>query len=64
MQELLRRGVIAPSLVVSYSHSLDDIELTIAAFGAAFQTYRRALEDGPESFLLGRSVSPVFRRYA
>ena len=43
-----RRGVFAPSLVVSYSHSDDDIDRTVEAIDSALGVYRRALEDGPD----------------
>ncbi len=61
MQELIRRGIIGPSFVVSYSHSDADIDRTIAAAGEALVTYHRALEEGPERFLVGRPLKPVFR---
>lgn len=64
MQELVRRGVLAPSFVVAYSHTHEDIDITVRALGDVLEIYRRALEDGPEALLLGRSVKPVFRRYA
>ncbi len=64
MQEMVARGVIAPSFVVSWSHSEKDIDDTVEAAGEAFRVYRRALEDGPEKYLRGRPVKPVFRRYA
>lgn len=62
LQETIRRGVLAPSLVVSYSHSDDDIDRTVEAIDGALGVYRRALEDGPGNFLEGRPVQPVFRR--
>lgn len=62
LQELIQRGIIAPSFVVSYSHSEADIDATIEAVGAALETYGRALEDGVEHFLEGRAVKPVNRR--
>jgi len=61
MQELIRRGILAPSFVVSYSHSDDDIDRTIEAVDGALEIYRRALNDGVEPFLAGRPVKPVFR---
>jgi glutamate-1-semialdehyde 2,1-aminomutase len=64
MQELIRRGVLAPSFVVSYSHTDRDIDLTIAAVHEALAVYRLALENGPERFLVGSPVKPVFRPYA
>lgn len=62
MQELARHGILAPSLVTSYSHSNDDIDRTIEAIDQAFIVYRRAIEDGVEKHLIGRSVRPVFSR--
>jgi len=62
MQELVRGGVIAPSFVVSWSHSEADIDRTVDAAAAAMQVYRRALDGGVERFLQGRPVQPVFRR--
>lgn len=63
MQELIRGGVLAPSFVVSYSHSDDDIDRTIEAADRAAEIYARALEDGPESHLAGPAVRPVFRAF-
>jgi glutamate-1-semialdehyde 2,1-aminomutase len=64
LQETIRRGVIAPALVVSYSHSDRDIDLTIEIIGEALAVYRKALEDGVEKYLEGRPVKPVFRPFA
>jgi glutamate-1-semialdehyde 2,1-aminomutase len=64
LQELLDRGVIAPSFVVTAAHSDDDIDRTVEVVGEALRTYRRALEDGVERYLRGRPVKPVFRPYA
>jgi glutamate-1-semialdehyde 2,1-aminomutase len=62
MQEMIKRGILAPSFVVSYSHSEQDIDFTIAAADETLLIYRRALEDGPGRYLEGRPVRPVFRR--
>jgi glutamate-1-semialdehyde 2,1-aminomutase len=63
LQELILRGVIAPSLVVSFSHSDDDIDRTIDAVDKALGIYAKALEDGVHRYLIGRPVKPVNRRY-
>ena len=63
LQEIMRRGVIAPSFVVSYSHSDADIDHTLDVIHAALTVYRRALEDGVDKYLHGRPVLPVFRRF-
>ncbi len=64
LQETIRRGVIAPALVVSYSHSQRDIDLTIEIVGEALAVYRKALEEGVDKYLHGRPVKPVFRPFA
>jgi glutamate-1-semialdehyde 2,1-aminomutase len=63
MQEMIRRGVLAPSFVVSYSHTDDDIDRTGVAVYEALGVYRRALEDGVDHYLIGRPVRPVNRRF-
>lgn len=64
LQEVIKRGIIMPSLVVSYSHSDEDIDRTIEAISGALQIYREALESGVEKKLVGKSVAPVFRKFA
>jgi glutamate-1-semialdehyde 2,1-aminomutase len=64
MQELIRRGILATSLVINYSHTPGDIAQTIEAFAGAATVYRRALDEGVEGYLEGRSVKPAIRPYA
>jgi glutamate-1-semialdehyde 2,1-aminomutase len=63
LQETIRRGVLMPSLVVSYSHMDEDVERTIAAMDEALGVYRRALDAGVERFLVGRPTRVVNRRF-
>jgi glutamate-1-semialdehyde 2,1-aminomutase len=63
LQETIRHGVLIPSLVVSYSHSDEDIDRTVAAIDAALAVYRQALEHGVERHLVGRPSQIVYRRY-
>lgn len=63
LQELIRRGVLAPSFIVSYSHTDDDIDRTIEAVDGALGVYRKALENGVQQFLVGPAVKPVYRRF-
>ena len=63
MQELIRHGVIAPSFVVSFSHSDEDIERTSDIVHEALAVYRKALDGGVEKYLNGRPVKPVYRKY-
>jgi glutamate-1-semialdehyde 2,1-aminomutase len=61
LQELLRRGVLAPSFVVGAAHTEVDIDATVAAVHEACLVYRRALTEGVDRHLEGRPVRPVFR---
>jgi glutamate-1-semialdehyde 2,1-aminomutase len=63
LQETIRRGVLMPSLVVSYAHTDEDIDLTVAAIDAALEVYRQALDAGIERFLVGRPSQIVYRRF-
>lgn len=63
MQELIRGGVLAPSFVVSYAHTDEDIDRTVEAVEHAAKIYARALEDGVDSHLVGPAVKPVFRTF-
>lgn len=63
LQEIIKRGIIAPSFVVSYSHSDADITRTIAAVHDVLGVYRKALDEGVEKYLVGRPVKPVFRDF-
>ena len=64
MQEILKRGILAASLVVGFSHSEKDIDRTIEAFDQAFEIYRQALDTGIEKYLVGRPVKPAIRPFA
>jgi glutamate-1-semialdehyde 2,1-aminomutase len=61
LQELIRNGILAPSLVVSYSHSDDDIDLTVAAFEKSMSVYRKAMDGNLSDHLVGPSIKTVYR---
>src|SRR5580698_9261499 len=46
LQELIRGGILAPSFVVSFSHSDEDIDRTIAVVEQALGVYAKAIENG------------------
>ena len=63
LQETIRRGVLMPSLVVSYAHQAEDVDRTIEAIDGALGVYARALDDGCERYLVGRPSETVYRAY-
>lgn len=63
LQETIKRGILAPSLIVSYSHSESDVDATIVAIDGALAVYRQALEEGVDKYLIGGPVKPVFRTF-
>ncbi len=62
LQEILARGVLAPSFLTAYSHDSDAIDETIDAVSGALAVYRKALEDGYEHYLRGPVTASVYRR--
>ncbi len=64
LQETVRRGVMMPSLVVSYAHTDADIDATLEAIDGALGVYAQALSDGVDKFLVGSPSRVVFERRA
>jgi len=65
LQELLRRGVLGQSFVISAAHTQEDIEQTAEAVIAALEVYSMAIDAGTvEPFVDGRAVAPALREYA
>ena len=60
LQETVARGLLAPSFVVSYAHTDDDLDRTAEIVDAALAVYADALEGGVDRFLRGRPVRPVY----
>jgi glutamate-1-semialdehyde 2,1-aminomutase len=61
LQETIRRGLLAPSLIVSYSHGDAEISQIGDIIHEALYVYRKALDEGIEKYLEGRPVKPVWR---
>jgi glutamate-1-semialdehyde 2,1-aminomutase len=57
LQEMIKRGVLAPSFVVSFSHTDQDIDLTVERVAESLLVYKRALSDGVDKYLVGRAVN-------
>ena len=63
LQETIKRGVIGPSLVVSYAHTEEDIDRTVDAIDGTLGVYVQALHDGVERHLTGDPCKPANRKY-
>jgi glutamate-1-semialdehyde 2,1-aminomutase len=63
LQEMIRRHVLAPTMLVSYSHGDADIDFTIEATYEALAVQKRALEEGLEGYLVGPPAKPVYRKF-
>jgi glutamate-1-semialdehyde 2,1-aminomutase len=65
LQEILRRGVLGQSYVISAAHTDRDVEQTVEAARSAVVAYRKALETGrPEELFTGPPVASAHRRLA
>ena len=65
LQELLSRGVLGQSFVISAAHTDEDLELTLEASDAALAVYARAVSAGStDGILVGPPVAPAVRRFA
>ena len=63
LQETIKRGLLAPSLIVSYSHTDNDIDRTIDIIHDSLYIYKKALDEGVKKYLIGRSAKPVWRKF-
>lgn len=65
LQEMLERGILGQSFVISAAHTDDDVDRTVEAVGESLTVYAKALEAGSTAGLLrGRPVAPALRRFA
>ena len=63
MQEMIKRGVLFQgAFVPCFSHTKEDINYFVHAFKETLNIYSKALESGIGSYLIGKSVKPVFRK--
>jgi glutamate-1-semialdehyde 2,1-aminomutase len=63
LQETIKRGLLAPSIVVNYSHKDEDIDKTVEIVDEALAVYRKAIDEGVDKYLVGRPVKPVYRTF-
>lgn len=63
LQETIKRGLLMTSLVISYSHSDEDVDRTIEAVDDSLSVYSKALENGVADYLIGPPSKSVYRQY-
>jgi glutamate-1-semialdehyde 2,1-aminomutase len=61
LQELIDRGILAPSFVVCAAHDPVAMRQTVDAVAELMPVYQRALESGIDQVLRGRPVRPALR---
>lgn len=65
LQEMLKRGILGQSFVISAAHTDADITETVEKVGQALAVYSRAIEAGSvDGLLVGNPVAPALRRLA
>ena len=65
LQEMLDRGVLGQSFVISAAHSDSDVAVTVDAVRDSLDVYRKALDAESTSGLLrGKPVAPAVREFA
>ncbi|MDQ5920533.1 MAG: glutamate-semialdehyde -aminomutase [Pseudomonadota bacterium] len=62
MQEMIKNGVLMPWMAIAYEHA-QVIDQTLTAVRHSLNVYKKALSDGINNYLDGRSIKPVFRKY-
>jgi len=62
-QETIKRGLLAPSLIVSFAHTDKDIDHTVERIADSLYIYRQAIDEGIEKYLISRPVKPVIRKF-
>jgi len=63
LQEAIRRGLLATSFVTSYSHTHRELDRTVEIINEVLTIYRKALDEGIDKYLKGRSIKTVYRTY-
>ena len=62
-QELIARGILFQGIFCPhYSHTEEDIQHILDAMNDACVVFKKALDEGCGSYLIGEAIKPVFRR--
>ena len=63
VQQMLKSNILMPWIAISYSHGKKELENTRKALIKTLGVYKKALKLGPDKFVKGRIIKPVFRKY-
>lgn len=63
LQEMIKNGVLMPWVAVCYAHGEEQLKHTFEAVEKSLQTYKKALDEGIDKYLVGPAIKPVFRKY-
>jgi glutamate-1-semialdehyde 2,1-aminomutase len=63
VQEMLKHKILMPWISIAYRHNQEHMNQIEYALNQTFKTYADALEQGPERFIEGSIIKPVFRKY-
>lgn len=62
-QEMIKRGVLMPYVALSMAHTTSELNQTLDAVSGTLNIYKRALNDGIDTYLHSKVIKPVFRKY-
>ncbi|MBL0050253.1 MAG: glutamate-1-semialdehyde 2,1-aminomutase [Bacteroidetes bacterium] len=62
-QEMIKNKVMIPYIAQSFAHSDTELQLTSDALHKSLKTYKQAIENGIDNYLVGPAIKPVFRKY-
>jgi glutamate-1-semialdehyde 2,1-aminomutase len=62
-QEMVKNNVLMPYIAISYRHGQRELDLTERALASALKVYSKAFNEGPEKYLEGPAIKPVFRQF-
>jgi glutamate-1-semialdehyde 2,1-aminomutase len=62
-QEMVKNGILIPWVANSYSHKEKELQMTFKGIENSLEIYKKALKEGPEKYVKGKIMKPVFRKY-
>ncbi len=63
LQETIKRGILMTSLIVSYTHTDEDIDKTLTALDESLGIYSAALKQGVSGYLVGAPSKSAYRKF-